>query len=110
MAYKIPNVAGGSLDLTSNVKYTSSYVPNNPSLWGPLDPTRATQQRYRQGQYALVNASINWSNASDVFSFGIWANNLTNVDYRLSETGSTFGDYGAWAAPRTYGVRAGVKW
>lgn len=110
LAYDIEDVAGGKVSLSSNAKYTSSYVPNNPSKYGPLDPTRANQQRYRQGQYALFNASINWTDASETYSFGVWANNITNVDYRLSHTGNVFGDYGTWAPPRQYGLRAGVKW
>ena len=108
--YKIPDVFRGSVDLIGNVKYTSSYIPNNISLYGSLDPAVANVQRYRQGQYALVNGAINWTDASNTVTLGVWANNLTNVNYRLSDTGGAFGNYGTWASPRTYGLRAGVKW
>lgn len=37
-SYTIPQVFGGDLEATANLKYTDSYVLNNPSLFGPLAP------------------------------------------------------------------------
>lgn len=109
-SYTIPEVFGGDLQATANVKYTDSYVLNNPSLFGPLAGPAADVQRYRQNAYTLVNAALNWTDPSEKYLVGVWANNLTDEDYRLSRNGSTFGDYGVWASPRTYGVRLGYTY
>jgi iron complex outermembrane receptor protein len=108
LSYDFVDVFGGSLLAQTNIKYTDSYVANNPSLYGPLDPTRATLQRFRQGSYTLVNASLTWTDASDRYKIGVFVDNVTDVDYHLSVNGLAFGNYGTWAPPRTYGVRLGV--
>ncbi|CAN7530721.1 TonB-dependent receptor [Phenylobacterium sp. LjRoot219] len=111
LTYTIPEVFDGDLEATANVKYTDGYVLNNPSLFGPLaGPALADEQRYRQGAYTLMNAALNWTDQSDKYVLGVWVNNLTDEDYRLSRNGSTFGDYGVWASPRTYGVRVGYRY
>ena len=102
--YTIPEVFGGDLEASANVKYTDSYVLNNPSLFGPLAGAAADVQRYRQSAYTLVNAALNWTDPSDKYLVGVWANNLTDEDYQLSRNGSTFGDYGVWASPRTSSI------
>ena len=100
----------GALAFSINGKYTSSYVPNSPALFGPLGPAGLqTTQRYRQGRYATVNGSINWTDPSATYTLGVWVNNLTNVNYRLSWNGSTFGDYNIWNMPRQIGGRLGYK-
>jgi iron complex outermembrane receptor protein len=107
--YTVEKVAGGSLNAAANVKYTDSYVVNNPSLYGPLAGALANKERFRQSGYALVNGSLTWTDASDHFSLGIWGNNLTNKKVRLSNNAGAFGEYGIWGWPRQVGVRAGVK-
>jgi iron complex outermembrane receptor protein len=110
VSYKIPEVFGGSVMATSNVKYTSSYVPNNPSIYGPLAGSIAQDQRYVQGAYALVNATVTWTDPSEHYELGVWVNNLFDKDYHLSVNGNALtGNYGTWAWPRQYGVRAGYK-
>lgn len=109
VSYTIQGVMGGAIATSLNYKYTTSYVLNNPSLYGPLAGTLANQQRYRQPAYSLVNGSINWTDASEHFRIGLWANNLFNKKYRLSQNGSPFGDYGVWAMPRQIGLTAGYK-
>ena len=121
--YKTGDVLGGTLDMNANVKYTSSYVPRDASLYGPaINPlTGAVQpyigpaglagtQRFRQAGYALVNASINWTDPSDTYTVGLWVNNLTDHDYRLSYSGNANGSYGTWAWPRQWGGRFSVKY
>lgn len=104
-------LAGGQLAISANGKYTASYVPNSPALFGALGPVgKTTTQRYRQGSYATLNGSINWTDPSDTYTVGVWVNNLTNVNYRLSWNGSAFGDYNIWNMPRQFGVRLGAKW
>jgi iron complex outermembrane receptor protein len=110
VSYKIPEVLGGDLLAAANVKYTDSYVPNATSIYGSqAGPDLARKQRYREGAYSLLNASLTWTDASDHYELSLWGNNLTNVKYHLSRNGTAFGDYGAWAWPRQVGVRAGYK-
>jgi len=65
--YLIPNGDGG-LRFAVNGKYTDSYVVTNPSVWGPLAPAQfQRKQRFREGKYALLNASITWTDPSDSY-------------------------------------------
>ncbi len=108
--YEFQDVLGGSLTASGNVKYTSSYVTNNPSLYGPLaTPALQKKQRYRQPSYSLVNASLTWTDASKHYKAGVYVNNLFDKDYHLSLNGGAFGDYGTWASPRTYGATLGYN-
>ncbi len=103
-------VGGGKLALSGNLSYTSSYVVANASLYGPSGPAGLQNtQRYRQDGYALANAQINWTDPSDRFTIGAYADNLTNTRYNFVLSGSSFGDYSQGNEPATYGVRVGVK-
>lgn len=96
----------GDSDLvfSSNLTYSDSYVLANASLFGPAAGSLANEQRYRQDSTFLVNAQINWTDPTSHYSIGVYGKNLTDVDYRDLYSGSAFGDYGAQARPRTYGV------
>jgi iron complex outermembrane receptor protein len=110
VSYKVPEVFGGDLLATTNIKYTDSYVPNNPSIYGPLAGALANEQRFREGSYTLVNAALNWTDASEHYEVGVWVNNLFDKDYHLSINGNALtGNYGTWAWPRQYGARVGYK-
>lgn len=103
-------MAGGRLALSGNVSYTASYVVANPALFGPLGPVGlANKQRYRQKAYALANAQLNWTDPSDHYTIGVYADNLTNTRYNFVLSGGAFGDYSQGNEPATYGVRAGFK-
>lgn len=102
--------AGGRLNGTINASYTSSYVVTNASLYGPLDPTRARKQRYRQGAYGVVNLGVNWTDGSGHYTVGVYADNLTDTKYALTYSGSGLGDYKQYADPLVYGVRLGFKY
>jgi len=125
--YLIPQGEGG-LRFAANAKYTDSYVVTNPSVWGGdtdiLDSPgineeilagtpyedRARQQRFRQGSYVLLNASVTWTDPSDSFYLRVWGNNLTDKRYRMHYSGTTtFGTYSPMAEPLTYGVTVGFK-
>ena len=100
--------AGGRLGLSGSASYTSSFVVANPSLFGPAGPAGLNnKQRYRQKAYALANAQINWTDPSDHFTLGLYADNITNTRYNFVLSGGTFGDYSQANEPRTYGVRGG---
>jgi iron complex outermembrane receptor protein len=107
--YEIPIEEGGIL-FSTNVSYTDSYVVNNPSLFGPLAGELADQQRFRQGAYALVNASVTWTEPNGHFYVGVFGRNLTDHEYRMTYNGGANGDYSTLAEPLTYGVRAGFRY
>jgi iron complex outermembrane receptor protein len=104
--YTIPDGEGG-FKLAANVAYTSSYVVNSPSLYGPLAGALANKQRYRQSAYALVNASLTWTDPSGHTHITVFGRNLTDHDYYITKTGNSTGDYGTLSEPRTYGVKLG---
>jgi iron complex outermembrane receptor protein len=107
--YTVP-VAGGELTLSGNVRYTASYVVNNPSLYGPLAPANlAGEQRYRQKAFTLVDGEIDWYGPDHKYWIGVYGQNLTNKSYRLSYNGGAYGDYSTKAEPITYGVKAGYQ-
>ena len=107
------HVPQGTLRFGLNAKYTSSYVVTNPAVWGnlpgiPVD--RQRQQRFRQGSYVLLNASVMFTDASDHYYVRLWTNNLTDTKYRLHYTGNdTWGSYSPLAEPLTYGATIGYK-
>jgi iron complex outermembrane receptor protein len=133
--YRIPKGDGG-FQLAANVKYTTSYVVTNPSVWGGestasynarllIDPkaapnnsallagtpyvSRASEERARQGAYALVNASITWTDPTGHQYIRIWGNNLGNVTYRTHYNPLSNGTYSPIGDPLTYGGTIGYK-
>lgn len=107
--YTIPDIAGGSLQLSTNANYTDSFVLSNPSLYGPLAGSLARKQRYRQSAYTVVNAQVSWTDAAEAYKLTLFVNNLTDKRYRMTYNGANLGDYSSWAQPLTYGVRAGYS-
>ena len=137
--YNIRNGDGG-LRLAANVKYTSSYVVTDPSIWGgetdasyqarlALDPNaapnnqqvftaagaagqpyldRAEEQRATQGAYALVNASVTWTDPTDHFYVRVWGNNLTNKTYAVHYRPSSR-TYIPIGEPLTFGGTVGTS-
>jgi iron complex outermembrane receptor protein len=114
----------GSLRFAANAKYTDSYVVTNPAVWCDITsatPNSATicagvpeerrdKQRFRQGSYVLLNASITYTDPSDHFFARLWANNLLDEKYRMHYTGNAqWGSYSPMAEPLTYGLTAGYK-
>lgn len=72
-------------------------------------PELAERQRYRQPALTLIDGTLNWTDPSDRFLVGMWANNITDERYRSSYNGGALDDYGNWAWPRQYGVRVGFN-
>lgn len=108
--YTVREVFDGSVTLAGNVQYTSAYVTNNPSLYGPAaSPELRDKQRYRQSAYATVNTQISWTDESERFRLTAYVNNLTDKLYRMSYNGNFTGDYATFAQPRTWGIRAGYE-
>lgn len=134
--YNIPNGEGG-LRFAANLKYTTSYVVTNPSIFGgdrtynarigDADPTnngppintevltgssftsRASEQRARQEAYVLLNASITWTEPNGHFYGRIWGNNLTDVKYRTHYNPLSAGTYSPIGEPLSFGGTIGYK-
>lgn len=108
--YEFEDVVGGRLMATANIKATSDYVINDPSVYGPLASASLQRtQRYIQSAYALVNGSLVWTDPTKHYHIGVYANNIFNKYYWLDYAGTAFGDTGTGAPPKTYGVRIGYK-
>jgi len=135
--YNIPHGDGG-LKFAANVKYTSSYVVTNPSVWGG-DPTwttasttapdntklfttgaagaaggaqyvgSASVERARQSAYALLNASVTWTDPSNHYYVRVWGNNLTDVTYKTHYNPLSNGTYAPIGEPLTFGGTIGFK-
>lgn len=107
--YTIESFMGGKVNLGGNLHYTSSYITNSASLFGPLAGNLSNLQRFRQEGYALLNLQATWTDASGHFTLGVFGNNVTDKAYRITYSGSAFGSYASYAPPATYGVRAGYS-
>lgn len=148
--YNVPKGDGG-LKFAANVKYTSSYVVTDPSIWGGetaasyaarlaatpagqpapapvnnaapggvlgVDPIgyiggtayegSASVERARQGAYALVNASVTWTDPNDHYYVRVWGNNLTNQTYAVHYRPSSR-TYIPIGEPLTFGGTIGYK-
>ncbi|MCX7864345.1 MAG: TonB-dependent receptor, partial [Novosphingobium sp.] len=100
--YRIPNGDGGIV-IAANARYTTKYIPTNPSVWGgdtrtlaqrgddPVDNVlrlagtpyadRASEQRTMIPGFAQINASVTWSDPTDTYYVRAWGKNLTNKIY-----------------------------
>lgn len=99
----------GTVVLVVNANYSDSYVVQNLSLYGPLVQGRENDQRYRQGSFALVNAKADWTDTSERYTVGLYADNISNERYFLTTSGTGLGDYNQYASPATYGVSFGYR-
>ena len=131
--FNIPKGDGG-IRFSANIKYTSSYVVTNPAVWGGdrtfnarrvTDPnavpnnqeiltgtpytSRASEQRARQSGYALLNASVTWTDPSDHYYVRIWGNNLTDQKFLVHYNPLGSGTYKPIGEPLSFGGTVGYK-
>lgn len=103
-------VARGSLRIGGDARYTDSYVPTNPAVFGPVAPVELRRkQRFRQPNHTLIGAEITWTDPTDHYWIGAYGTNLTGVKVKASETGTANGNYFLAGPPAQYGVKAGYK-
>ncbi|MEY4161059.1 MAG: hypothetical protein RLZZ136_1680 [Pseudomonadota bacterium] len=109
--YTIEGFAGGKLNLGTSVQFTSSFVPNNPSLYSlTATPTLNAIQRYRQDAYATMNLQASFSDMDERYKLTVYVNNATNKSYKMAYNGSGLtGDYAVWSQPITAGARVAVQ-
>ncbi|MDB5445174.1 MAG: hypothetical protein JWQ97_491 [Phenylobacterium sp.] len=83
---------GGEFDASANIFATAKYY------WEPSD-------RLQQNSYMLLNGQLGWTTPDGHTRFSVWGKNLTDTTYFIVVGNSTSADYGAYAAPRTFGVQ-----
>ncbi|WP_313807894.1 TonB-dependent receptor [Sphingobium sp.] len=88
--YKIPATIG-DFDVTGSVYYNDGFF---------FDP----ENRARQDNYVLVNASLGWTSANGRWGVKLYGRNLTDAHYYNQIIPQRFGDTAVPDAPRTYGV------
>lgn len=97
MNYRIPTSVG-QFDVSGSWSHGGDYF---------FEPDNTVY--VHQPKYDLFNASLRWTAANENFSIRLWGNNLTKEKYYsyMATGGSALKS--SPAAPRTYGVTAGVK-
>ncbi len=72
---------------------------------------RATEQRTRWHGYALINASVTWTDPTNHYYVRVWGNNLTDQKYpaHYRPSGATAETYIPMAEPLTLGGTIGYK-
>ena len=90
------DLAGGRLNLSGNLYYTSSFY---------FDP----EQQFRQKGYEVLALRAEWTDASDRYSVAVFGDNVTNSRYQTQVLFNTLGIGSVWNAPTTWGVSVGVK-
>ena len=91
------DVAGGELQLSGNLYYSSKF------FFGP------SGIQFPQKAYEVLSLRAQWTDASDRFMIAVYGDNITNNRYK---TGVQYGNNGIganWSKPVTYGVELGVK-
>jgi iron complex outermembrane receptor protein len=84
-------------------------LPDNTAiLKGTAYVGDANKQRARQDGYALVNASVTWTDPTGHQYIRIWGNNLTDVKYRTHYRPSS-STYIPMGEPLTFGGTIGYK-
>jgi iron complex outermembrane receptor protein len=93
-SYTLPTEIGDFI-LSGNVYHNSGFF-------------FAADNRTTQRRYNLVNATLTWRSSSNKFELGAYVKNLSNAYYATYGSESTLRDSQSPAAPRTFGVTAGV--
>ncbi|MCC6829390.1 MAG: TonB-dependent receptor [Novosphingobium sp.] len=94
--YTVP-LASGSLNLNGNIYYNNGFFPESDNI-------------VKQKAYAQLGASIRWTSENERLTLSAFGKNLTNRRVINFESTTADGSHsGFFAAPRTYGISAGVK-
>lgn len=95
--------SNGRVDLRGDARYQSEVFF-----------TQFNRPEIRESGYIVANAQLTWTDAQDKYSVGLWAANIFDETYfsEVLESGAFNPELVAQAyvaPPRTYGIRAGVK-
>jgi iron complex outermembrane receptor protein len=110
------DMSGAPLDRAPD--WTSNFgVDYDHALWGGTGTASLNAflsakyyfdvgDRLAQPSYHLINATLSWQPQNKRYRVSVWAKNLTNQVYVESMLASAFGDFQAFAPPRTAGISA----
>lgn len=87
---------GSALDASTTAFYSGSF------FWDPGN-------RLEQEAYVLINSELGYTFPNEKFKVALWGRNLANELYSLYVTEAASGDSIAYARPRTFGVRAELR-
>lgn len=91
------DLAGGKLDLSGNLYYSSKF------FFGP------SGIQFPQEGYATLALRAAWTDPSDTLTVAVYGENVTNKRYLTQVQYSNFGIGANWSKPASYGVEVGVK-
>jgi len=90
-------LAGGKLDLSGNLYYSSKF------FFGP------SGIQFPQDNYATLSLRAQWTDPDDRYTVALYGENITNSRYLTQVQYSNFGIGANWSKPVTYGIELGAK-
>jgi iron complex outermembrane receptor protein len=87
---------GGTIEMSGNLFYSGKF------FWDPGN-------RLEEGSYILLNSELGYTFPGDKLKLALWGRNLTNKLHSIYLTEAAAGDSVAYARPRTYGIRAELR-
>ena len=95
-SYRTQLSNGGTLEMSGNLFYSGKF------FWDPGN-------RLKEDNYILLNSEVGYTFPGDRLKLALWGRNLTNKLYSIYLTEAAAGDSVAYARPRTYGIRAELR-
>jgi iron complex outermembrane receptor protein len=95
-SYRTELSNGGTLEMSGNLFYSGKF------FWDPGN-------RLKEDNYILLNSEVGYTFPGDRLKLALWGRNLTNKLYSIYLTEAAAGDSVAYARPRTYGIRAELR-
>lgn len=87
---------GGRLDLSTTAFYSGNY------FWDPAN-------RLKEPSYVLINGELAYTFPDGQWKLALWGRNLTDKLYSIYVTEGAGGDSVAYARPRSFGIRAELR-
>ncbi|HJQ17189.1 MAG TPA: TonB-dependent receptor [Allosphingosinicella sp.] len=87
----------GLFSMTPMVSYSSSVFASADNV-------------LKQGNYAMLNATLNWKSPDEHYRVSIWGRNLTNRAILSKFEASPTGAIGTFKPPRTYGITLSARY
>lgn len=86
----------GTLDLSGTLYHTSSFYFDSSNV-------------FKQEAYDLLSASVAWTDPSERYTVGLFADNLLDEEYHTQVLPQFAGTLATWGTPRTVGVSLDVS-
>ena len=95
-SYRHDLANGGTLDLSTTAFYSGNF------FWDPAN-------RLKESSYVLINGELAYTLPGDQWKLALWGRNLTDKLYSIYVTEGAGGDSVAYARPRSFGIRAELR-